>query len=552
MSSPRWGSARSSPFPGSPPTGPTGEQPTGPKTLTKSLTKAEWTAKAAGNDLDTYQNQILELRERLLHAEKENQKRSRELSSVLDKIKDALAERANTTTNHTDDLKWKILDCSKKLPVHLSNIYYYLPHLHEHEDSVYPNVIIGQRRTGVSLVMGIPTVKRQKQSYLMETLKSLFYEMSAAEKEDCVIIIFIAEIDEEYINSVAESVKNNFPTEVQSGVLEIISPPASYYPVFSDLKETFGDSKERVRWRTKQNLDYSFLMLYAQPKGTFYLQLEDDIVAKPQYFQTIKNFATHQTSDEWIILEFSQLGFIGKLFRSRELPFIVEFFLMFYKDKPIDWLLDHLLWVRVCNPEKDAKHCDRQKTNLRIRYKPSLFQHVGTYSSLPGKIQNLKDKDFGKSPLHVAHVNPPAYLITSLKEYQHYSLEKAYLGAECFWAYSPVAGDYILINFKQPLQMKGYLFKSGNGEHPGDKLFNTTVEILPAGKADSLKSSLENGDAFNNEETENEYLKIGAFENGIAEGTISPTVGKIKALRLTVLSDSPVWALLSEIFIKTD
>lgn len=27
---------------------------------------------------------------------------------------------------------------------------------------------------------------------------------------------------------------------------------------------------------------------------------------------------------------------------------------MFYKEKPIDWLLDHILWVKVCNPEKDA------------------------------------------------------------------------------------------------------------------------------------------------------------------------------------------------------
>ena len=26
---------------------------------------------------------------------------------------------------------------------------------------------------------------------------------------------------------------------------------------------------------------------------------------------------------------------------------------MFHKDKPIDWLLDHLLWVKVCSPEKD-------------------------------------------------------------------------------------------------------------------------------------------------------------------------------------------------------
>lgn len=39
------------------------------------------------------------------------------------------------------------------------------------------------------------------------------------------------------------------------------------------------------------------------------------------------------------------------------------------------------------------KHCDRQKANLRIRFKPSLFQHVGTHSSLAGKIQKLKVKN---------------------------------------------------------------------------------------------------------------------------------------------------------------
>lgn len=44
----------------------------------------------------------------------------------------------------------------------------------------------------------------------------------------------------------------------------------------------------------------------------------------------------------------------GKLFKSEDLPLIVQFFLMFYKDKPIDWLIDHLLWVKVCHPEKDA------------------------------------------------------------------------------------------------------------------------------------------------------------------------------------------------------
>lgn len=50
------------------------------------------------------------------------------------------------------------------------------------------------------------------------------------------------------------------------------------------------------------------------------------------------------------------------------------------------------MWAEL-NPKApicSQKHCDRQKANLRIRFKPSLFQHVGTHSSLAGKIQKLK------------------------------------------------------------------------------------------------------------------------------------------------------------------
>lgn len=46
------------------------------------------------------------------------------------------------------------------------------------------------------------------------------------------------------------------------------------------------------------------------------------------------------------------------MFKSLDLSLIVEFMLMFYKDKPIDWLLDHIMWVKVCNPEKDAVRLD--------------------------------------------------------------------------------------------------------------------------------------------------------------------------------------------------
>uniref|UniRef100_A0A8C3MF59 Alpha-1,3-mannosyl-glycoprotein 4-beta-N-acetylglucosaminyltransferase B n=1 Tax=Geospiza parvula TaxID=87175 RepID=A0A8C3MF59_GEOPR len=382
--------------------------------------------------------------------------------------------------------------------------------------------------------MGIPTVKRDKQSYLIDTLHSLLYQLSEEQKKDCVLIIFVAEV------SVHGKV---FPREVQSGVLEVVSPPASYYPDLSSLEKTLGDSEDRVRWRTKQNLDYSFLMLYAQPKGTFYLQLEDDIIAKPDFIESIKSFAAQQSQD-WMVLEFSQLGFIGKLFKSEDLPLIVEFFLMFYKDKPIDWLIDHLLWVKVCNPEKDATHCEKEKSKLRIRAKPSLFQHMGTFSSLAGKIQNLKDKDFGKILLHKAHNNPPAKVDTSLKIYKQYTLEKVYKGQDCFWALAPVAGDYIRFTFLNPLGVEKYLFRSGNMEHPGDKLFNTTVEVLPADVSLSFFTEFA-WKCFHSYGSCGFFS--GAFENGTAEGSISQAIGRIEAIRLSVSSDSPVWAILSEV-----
>ncbi|XP_008065605.1 alpha-1,3-mannosyl-glycoprotein 4-beta-N-acetylglucosaminyltransferase B-like, partial [Carlito syrichta] len=150
------------------------------------------------------------------------------------------------------------------------------------------------------------------------------------------------------------------------------------------------------------------------------------------------------------------------MFKSLDLSLIVEFVLMFYRDKPIDWLLDHVLWVKVCNPERDAKHCDRQKANLRVRFKPSLFQHVGTHSSLAGKIQKLKDKDFGKQALRKEHVNPPAEVSTSLKTYQHFTLEKAYLREDFFWAFTPAAGDFIRFRFFQPLRLERSVLHPGS------------------------------------------------------------------------------------------
>ena len=39
------------------------------------------------------------------------------------------------------------------------------------------------------------------------------------------------------------------------------------------------------------------------------------------------------------VIDFCQLGFIGKMFKAVELPWLVQFFLMFYNDKPGNCIL---------------------------------------------------------------------------------------------------------------------------------------------------------------------------------------------------------------------
>uniref|UniRef100_A0A8C1ULG7 Alpha-1,3-mannosyl-glycoprotein 4-beta-N-acetylglucosaminyltransferase A n=1 Tax=Cyprinus carpio TaxID=7962 RepID=A0A8C1ULG7_CYPCA len=497
--------------------------------FTSFLSLSWYTAWQNGKEkLVAYQREFHSLRERLRVAEHRTLQRSSELNAILEQFRRAIAETngsKDALSNFSDETQKLLKELAHRKPLHVPNIYHHLPHLLNNEGSLHPAVQVGQGRTG-----GEPN------NVLFISILSSHKLMLQCPLNMTELVFFaFSQTDIDYVNSVVAGLEKEFYTELNSGLLEVISPPASYYPDFSNLKETFGDSKERVKWRTKQNLDYSFLMMYAVNKGVYYVQLEDDIVAKPNYFATMKNFALQLATEDWMILEFSQLGFIGKMFQAPDLNLIVEFIFMFYKEKPIDWLLDHILWVKVCNPEKDAKHCDRQKSSLRIRFRPSLFQHVGLHSSLAGKIQKLTDKDFLKPLLHKIHVNPPAEVSTSLKVYQGHTLEKTYMGEDFFWAITPMAGDYVLFKFDRPVNIERFLFRSGNQEHPGDKIENTTVEFLPFSV---------------NEKTHSQLDLDAQFEKGVAEGTVDPAFNPVVAVRLTVQKDSAVWAIISEIHIK--
>ncbi|CAL1526839.1 unnamed protein product [Lymnaea stagnalis] len=495
------------------------------------------------------ERQIWDLQGRLHKSESLNKQREDELHALLSRS--TTNENGVALGNASNHL---LVESLSRFAggLQVPGIHSYLPHLTGRPEHLRPAFSISQGKQGVSIVIGVPTIKRDKASYLTQTLSSLIAGLNEAETNDCLIVLFIAEPwDIMYAEQVTALVKENFQSSLVSGLLEVIVPPAGFYPDLNNLKETFGDPKERVKWRTKQNLDYAFLMLYARPKATYYVQMEDDVIAKAGYLSIMKTFAVQQ-KDDWIMLEFSALGFIGKMFKSSDIPTIVEFFLMFHADKPIDWLLDHYLWVKVCNPEKDAKHCQRMIQSVRRRFKPSLFQHIGVESSLRGKVQKLKDRDFGKAGLYRAHVNPAVQLASSLKTYQKYSLSKAYIGETFFWASNPSKGDIIDFKYSPPIHIDMYLFRSGNMDHPGDVFHNTTIELLTPNQVDeSVRSSVALRAGLSKLEIDNcseGFIPIGKFnENGLAQGEIPEEMGIVDTLRIHVHEQLDAWVILSEV-----
>lgn len=245
----------------------------------------------------------------------------------------------------------------------------------------------------------MPTIKRNGTSYLFDTLNNLLENMNEDEKNQTLIVISVGEINLEFVNSVKNEIKTKFSDDFSRGLIEIIAPLSSYYhPKMNKIRLTLRDDNKKVRWRSKENLDAAFLMTYAMTKGKYFAFIEDDVKTKPNFITKIHEFI--QKSDKetrlnpWVMLKLCTLGSVATLFRSSDLPDIVTYLKIFYNDKPIDWLFDEFLGTRYCNYGSSERQCDKQRAKVKRFIDPSLFQHIGMFSSYPGKIQKLKDKNF--------------------------------------------------------------------------------------------------------------------------------------------------------------
>uniref|UniRef100_S4RJ66 Mgat4 family member C n=1 Tax=Petromyzon marinus TaxID=7757 RepID=S4RJ66_PETMA len=371
------------------------------------------------------------------------------------------------------------------------------------------------------LAIGLCSVNRKHEPYLIDTLRSIFEQSSSTELQQMVVVVHLCDFDMAWCEMTARLITKMFPSHMLAKRLLLIHAPEEIYPSLEGLKANYNDPPDRVRFRSKQNLDYSFLIGFCANLADYYIMLEDDLKCANNFLTTIQKAIASRKNKNWVTLEFSKLGYIGKLYHGNDLPTLAQFLFLFYQEMPCDWLLTHFRVILT--------------QNNPINFKPALFQHMGLYSSFRGNRNELKDGDFQESTANVAD-NPAATFHTSIKVFEDYRPEKAYsTESGYFWGKTPVAGDYFMLKFVEPQNIDVIEVLTSSFERKNDGL---KAGLLQVGTNVDKQSCLS-------------FITLGHFVHGeYRERNISTIVPfKIGCIRINVTMTQTEWIIIRSISI---
>ena len=391
------------------------------------------------------------------------------------------------------------------------------------------------------LTIGVPSIKRANgPTYILQTIESLIENTSAEEHNiSVVVVVFLADQDIDYNKDVSKMITKKHQAYINLGFLQIVTVGNSFYPPLVGLKHNFNDHVERVKWRSKQVSDYVFLFLLSHKMSKFYLQLEDDVISSPRFVHYIQQYIKIQQG-KWTLLEFSELGFIGKLFKDSDLLKFSRFLWTFYDEQPVDWLVGYFRKIM-------------SQDDIRLR-KPTLFQHMGTVSSFDtSKANNLKDRFFVSAYQNKSEVNlnPPAEIITNLKPHNSHLPEYAYSSAESyFWAVNAEQDNYYEIIFYSFETVDSISVDTGIMDMERHRL----NDILHHGELQVSRHLNEDEHTKLHSVRCKNYSTVGIFEGGHVDVNLSSDITNpfmpIRCVKIVITKSQQEWMILYKIVIN--
>ena len=361
-------------------------------------------------------------------------------------------------------------------------------------------------------------------NYLLRTIQSLLENMNDVDRKQTFIVVFLADFNETMKTAVATNLLELFHKEIEEDILHVIETSPQYYPKLTNLKLKFGDSQNRTRWRSKQNIDFAFLMCYCKNLATYHLHIEDDVTASPSVFQKLRDFISSQVKD-WPILDVSAMGHVAKVYKSKDLENIASYFFLMYDEKPVDLLVGH--WRTIKNPENPRV----------ILPEGSFFQHRGNRSSLREKKwkKNIwNDRYFDVYDHKYKGLNPPADVSSSIASNKGNPQDAYRSGFGYFWGKHVKMNDHVTVKFNSAVNVKQVFVDTGSNLALKDLLKFGVLQASFASSGGAISTSC------------GEFKTVGSFVGGKANVTLHDSQ-KIDCLRILVTQHQSEYIFLREI-----
>lgn len=303
--------------------------------------------------------------------------------------------------------------------------------------------------------------------YLKDTIVSLLTKMKGSDRQNVTILVYVADFNQRFQLKLKQYFIKHYTNELKTGLILLLLAEQSEYPRLDGLQRNYNDPAERVHWRSKQVVDFAFMFHYGKNLSDYYMQLEDDVIAAKDYVRKIKEYIDEQEKP-WVTLQFCMLGFIGKLYRSSDLPKLYDFLMLFYDQMPVDWLYKHFATVMA-------------RPHMPLR-KPTLFQHKGRRSSLHIKKEvKLRDGYFEDELTPKARGdNPQAQICTNIEQFEDFKASYAYNSSwpiHFFWGTKTKRDDYFSLKFERPQQISEVEVISGHREKRTDIIVDADLEL---------------------------------------------------------------------------
>ncbi|KAL6031085.1 hypothetical protein STEG23_001358 [Scotinomys teguina] len=289
------------------------------------------------------------------------------------------------------------------------------------------------------LTVGITSVSRQGQGGLLDTLASLYHASSVAEQKRITVLVHLAGSDSTWLRKTILRISSLFTSQISTGQLLLIHAPSDAYPTVDNVQKELSQGQIY----SKQNVDHAFLMSFASKLSTYFLLIEDDVLCAPNFVTHIHSKVINRHPHTWVLLEFSNMGFLGKLFHSRDLPLLAHFFLLFHKERPLDWLIIHF---RTLLAQQNPILC-----------KPFLFYHRLSHFTFENKTLTAQERG-PRGPVVL-----PGTVFTDMRLSGVYSPREAYtLDESFFWTYNVSTGNHLTVILNHPANLNRVQVRTGS------------------------------------------------------------------------------------------